>query len=609
MPKKDVKLSQNVNSNGKRKKKKNKRPISKFMTIFMIISLALLIFQIVKLNLLPAKLIVLVSLVMIILCLIILLILHFKAKKFLPRILAGFIALCMCMGLAYGNYFIFKTDNTFDVVIILLILHFKAKKFLPRILAGFIALCMCMGLAYGNYFIFKTDNTFDVVTSLADSKATMTSIVVLKSSSIKKEKDLKGKTIGTILDMDKVATKRMLKDLDSDNIKYKTKDYDALLDMMAALYDNKIDAICLNEKYRDILHEADGYFNFQTDSRVVHQNVHYTKVEKNDNPSDPVNDISKDAFTVLVSGNDSYGTLQDSNTRSDANLLLTVNPKTGTILMTSIPRDYYVELVCPEDDPELACGETALAFARERHAYLDGDNQRVRNQQKVFKAIFKRIISPKMITNYGKFMDAIAVAFDTNLSGDEISKFVKYELDNMPNWKIESYAIVAEPDYQFCYQSQSYASVVAQNDVMNEIAIKYELDNMPNWKIESYAIVAEPDYQFCYQSQSYASVVAQNDVMNEIARKKIQAVLKGKSSTIVKDPSGYSQTASEDNAVGNTEELQNMGILNPSGNDSSEYEEDNDYGYDYNQGYDDTEYYNPDDQYYQEDTYEESDYQ
>lgn len=588
MPKKDVKLSQNVNGNGKKKKKKNKRPISKFMTIFMIISLALLIFQIIKLNLLPAKLIVLVSLVMIILCL-----------------------------------------------IIILIFHFKAKKFLPRILAGFVALCMCVGLAYGNYFIYKTDDTFDVVTSLADSKATMTSIVVLKSSSIKKEKDLKGKTIGTILDMDKVATKRMLKDLDSDNIKYKTKDYSTLDDMMEAFYAGEVDAICLNEKYRDILHESEAYFNFQTDSRVVHQNVHYTKVEKNDNPSDPVNDISKDAFTILVSGNDSYGTLQDSNTRSDANLLLTVNPKTGTILMTSIPRDYYVELVCPEDDPELACpegssdklthsglmgvksteetiekalgikinynvrinfssvvnlvdaldgidldikkgeevdifyvnsqpglsvgkhhvdGETALAFARERHAYLDGDNQRVRNQQKVFKAIFKRIVSPKMITNYGKFMDALAVAFDTNLSGDEISNFVKYELNNMPDWKIESYAIVAEPDYQFCYQSQSYASVVQQNDIMNEVA-----------------------------------------------RKKIEAVLNGKSSTTVEDPSGYSQTASEDNAVGNTEELQSMGAEN----EQTDY----DYNYDYDQSYDDTDYYNPDDQYYQEDTYEESDYQ
>lgn len=584
MPKKDVKLSQNVNGNGKRKKKKNKRLISKFMTIFMIVSLALLIFQIIKLNLLPAKLIILVSLVMVILCL-----------------------------------------------IILLILHFKAKKFLPRLLAGFITLCMCVGLAYGNYFIYKTDNTFDVVTSLADSKATTTSIVVLKSSSIKKESGLKGKKIGTILDMDKKPTKRMLDDLNKDNIKYTTKDYSNLDELMEAFYSGEVDAICLNEKYRDILHETQAYFTFQTDTRIVHQNVHYTKVEKNNNPSDPVNDISKDAFTVLVSGNDSYGTLQDSNTRSDANLLLTVNPKTGTILMTSIPRDYYVELVCPEDDPELACpegsydklthsglmgiksteetiekalgikinynvrinfssvvnlvdaldgidldikkgeevdifyvnsqpglsvgkhhvdGETALAFARERHAYLDGDNQRVRNQQKVFKAIFNRIVSPKMITNYGKFMDALAVAFDTNLSGDEISKFVKYELNNMPNWNIESYAIVAEPDYQFCYQSQSYASVVQQNDIMNEVA-----------------------------------------------KKKIQAVLKGKSSTTVEDPSGYSQTASEDNAVGNTEELQSMGAENEQTD------------YDYDQSYDDTDYYNPDDQYYQEDTYEDPDYQ
>lgn len=584
MPKKDVKLSQNVNGNGK---KKNKRPISKFMTIFMIVCLALLIFQIIKLNLLPAKLIVLVSLVMVILCL-----------------------------------------------IILLILHFKAKKFLPRLLAGFITLCMCVGLAYGNYFIYKTDNTFDVVTSLADSKATTTSIVVLKSSSIKKESGLKGKKIGTILDMDKKPTKRMLDDLNKDNIKYTAKDYSNLDELMEAFYSGEVDAICLNEKYRDILHETQAYFTFQTDTRIVHQNVHYTKVEKNDNPSDPVNDISKDAFTVLVSGNDSYGTLQDSNTRSDANLLLTVNPKTGTILMTSIPRDYYVELICPDDDSELACpegsydklthsglmgvksteetiekalgikinynvrinfssvvnlvdaldgidldikkgeevdifyvnsqpglsvgkhhvdGETALAFARERHAYADGDNQRVRNQQKVFKAIFNRIVSPKMITNYGKFMDALAVAFDTNLSGDEISKFVKYELNNMPNWKIESYAIVAEPDYQFCYQSQSYASVVQQNDIMNEVA-----------------------------------------------RKKIKAVLNGKSSTTVEDPSGYSQTASEDNAVGNTEELQAMGEENVESDDS--------YENDYVQSYDNTEYYNPDNEYYPDDTYEESDY-
>lgn len=599
MPKKNVK-------NGK----KSNRVISKFLTIFMIAALALLIFQIIDLNLLPMKLMILVSLVLVILTL-----------------------------------------------IIILMLHFKAHKFFSRLLMGLIALCMCAGLAFGNYFIFKTDNTFEKVTSLADSKATSTSIVVLKASSIEKEKDLAGAKIGTILDMDEEATSRMLKDLDSDKIKYTTKDYSSLDDMMEAFYNSEVDAICLNEKYRDILHEGGAYFNFQTDSRVVHQNVYYTKVTKTDNPSDPVNNITKDTFTVLVSGNDSYGTLQDSNTRSDANLLLTVNPKTGTILMTSIPRDYYVELVCP-DNEEQACpegsydklthsglmgvkstektiekalgitinynirinfssvvslvdaldgidldikkgeevdifytnsqpglsvgkhhvdGETALAFARERHAYADGDNQRVRNQQKVFKAMFKRIVSPKMITNYGKFMDALAVAFDTNLSGDEISKFAKYELNRMPKWKIESYAIVADSDTKFCYQAQSYASVVIQNDIMNEVA-----------------------------------------------RKKIQAVIDGKSSETVEDPSGFSQTPNENNAIGNTAELEAMGIINNSGSSSnnssndydSNYDNNYDYSYDnsndydysnnYDSSYDDSNYNNPDNNYYEDDSYDDT---
>ena len=599
MPKKNVELSQEVKGNGKKKKRKSRRILSKLMTLFIFVSLGLLIYQIIELNLLPTNLLVLISLVFVLLSL-----------------------------------------------IITLILNFKAKKFFSRLFMSLIALCMCVGLGLGNYFIYKTDNTFGAVTSLADSTATSTSIVVLKKSKIKSEKDLKGKTIGTILEMDKEPTERMLKDLDKDKIKYTTKDYVNLDHLMSAFYNKDVDAICLNEKFRDLLHETDIYFTFQTDSRVVHQNVHYTKVKKSDNPSDPVNNIKKDAFTVLVSGNDSYGTLQDSNTRSDANLLLTVNPKTGTILMTSIPRDYYVELACPEEaacpegaydklthsglmgikttertienalgidinynvrinfssvvnlvdaldgidldikkgeevdivytnsQPGLSVGkhhvdgETALAFARERHAYADGDNQRVRNQQKVFKAMFKRIISPKMITNYGKFMDALAVAFDTNISGNEISDFVKYELTKMPKWKIESYAIASDGDNQFCYTSQAYASVVKQNEIMNKVA-----------------------------------------------KKKIQAVLNGKSSSTVKDTSGYSQEASENNAIGNTDELEAMGIINQKKNKESTKEDtvEPEESYeqpDYSSGYDqnDSDSYYQDDYSYQDPGYEDYGY-
>lgn len=571
MSKKDVKLSQNV----KKKKKKNKRRLAKLMTVFIFATLALLIFQMIYLDLLPMKLIVLISAVLLIIAL-----------------------------------------------IITLIMNFKVRRFIPRLLVGLISFCMCLGLAYGNYFIYKTKDTFEVVTSIADKKAITTSIIAMKTSDIKKVSDLKNKKIGTISSMDSEATERTLKALSKENVKYSTKNYGNLDDLVNALYDGSVDAICLNEKYRDILHETDEYFTFNTETKAAYQNVHYVEREASDNESDPVNDITKDAFTILVSGNDSYGSLQDANTRSDANMLLTVNPKTGTILMTSIPRDYYVDLICPGDG-EMACpegskdklthsgllgiksteksienalgikinynirinfssvvnlvdaldgidldikegeqcdilyanmqpglsvgkhhvdGETALAFARERHAYVNGDNQRVKNQQKVFKAIFKRIVSPKMITNYGKFMDALAVAFDTNISGDEISDFIKYELNNMPKWKFESYTIYGESAYDFCYEVQSYASVTYQNDLMNEIA-----------------------------------------------RNKIKAVLKGKSSNTVEDTSGYSQEPSADNVIHQTDETDSY--------DDSEYY-DPSQTYDYENQYSDENYDNSQDDLY-----------
>ena len=561
MSKKDIELSRDVKGNSKKNKKK-RRPISKFLTVFMFVALALLILQMVCLNLLPFKLIVLISAVFIILAL-----------------------------------------------IVTIMMNFKAKKFFSRLLLGLISLCMCVAFAYGNYFIYKTKDTFDVVTSLADKRAITTSIIALKDSNITSKADLKNKKIGTVLKMDKEATKRTLEALKKDEVKYSTSDYSNLDDLVNALYDGSVNAICLNEKYRDVLHETEEYFTFNTITNVAYQNVHYVEKAASENESDPVRNITKDAFTVLVSGNDSYGSLQDSNTRSDANMLLTVNPKTGTILMTSIPRDYYVNLVCPKGD-ENACpeeskdklthtgllgiksteksienalgikinynvrinfssvvnlvdaldgidldikegeecdilyanmqpglsvgkhhvdGETALAFARERHAYLNGDNQRVKNQQKVFKAIFNRIVSPKMITNYGKFMDALAVAFDTNISADEMSDFIKYELGSMPKWKFESYSISGDPGNEFCYLAQTYASIT------------YE-----------------------------------NELMNQIARDKINAVLEGKSSDTVKDTSGSIQEPSSDN------------VIHESNDSSTDYNYDYDYSYDpsYQESYD-----------------------
>ena len=44
-----------------------------------------------------------------------------------------------------------------------------------------------------------------------------------------------------------------------------------------------------------------------------------------------------------MSGIDVYGPIT-TNSRSDVNIIMTVNPKTKQILLSTTPRDYYVEI-------------------------------------------------------------------------------------------------------------------------------------------------------------------------------------------------------------------------------------------------------------------------
>ena len=60
-----------------------------------------------------------------------------------------------------------------------------------------------------------------------------------------------------------------------------------------------------------------------------------------------VANITKDPFNVVITGIDVTGKI-DEKGRSDVNMVVTVNPTTGQILMTSIPRDY--EIYMPDKD-------------------------------------------------------------------------------------------------------------------------------------------------------------------------------------------------------------------------------------------------------------------
>jgi anionic cell wall polymer biosynthesis LytR-Cps2A-Psr (LCP) family protein len=104
-------------------------------------------------------------------------------------------------------------------------------------------------------------------------------------------------------------------------------------------------------------------------------------------------------------------------------------------------------------------GEGALAFSRERYSYVDGDLQRIRNQQIVLKAILNKVLSVDMIWTYPDFMEALMVAFDTNVTSDEIRSLIKMQLIEGVEWEMESYALRGYVTDAWCTALQSTASV------------------------------------------------------------------------------------------------------------------------------------------------------
>lgn len=81
-------------------------------------------------------------------------------------------------------------------------------------------------------------------------------------------------------------------------------------------------------------------------------------------------------------------------------------------------------------------GDQALTFARERHAFADGDFQRGRNQMQVIKAMADKILSPAVLPNFMPLMDQVSDSILTDIPKDTITGLVKNQLSDNAKWTI-----------------------------------------------------------------------------------------------------------------------------------------------------------------------------
>lgn len=164
-------------------------------------------------------------------------------------------------------------------------------------------------------------------------------VMTLDDSKYKNIKDLDGKSIGIYSSKNGEEAIKLL----DKKIKSTSKEYKNVVELFEDLQDNKIDAVLINESTKNLLDTdlADMELKLKEIYKV------YVSIEKTDIVK--VVDITKKPFNIYVAGGDAYGSI-DNVTNTDVNMIITVDPINRKVLLTSIPRDYYVNLPSFGDD-------------------------------------------------------------------------------------------------------------------------------------------------------------------------------------------------------------------------------------------------------------------
>ncbi len=190
-------------------------------------------------------------------------------------------------------------------------------------------------LGVGSYFIYTGTDAFATITD-SESKDEF-QIIVLEDSEAQTINDVKNEEFGVDTTQINAAYKTIVDTLQSElEQTIDTKEYVDSLSLVDALYNKECNVIILNTAVMSDIEE--NHKNFKKETKILNS---YEHVTHNDN-SNKVESITEEPFSVYLSGIDTYGDIA-TKSRSDVNIIATVNPKTKEILLTATPRDYFVQ--------------------------------------------------------------------------------------------------------------------------------------------------------------------------------------------------------------------------------------------------------------------------
>ncbi len=225
--------------------------------------------------------------------------------------------------------------------------------------------------------LIYTQVEFNRLFNYEESESHLVSLVVMANSPITEIDQAKGKTFANFSSANNDSYNHFLEVKGNELLVTENlTTFNSVENAVNALYEETVEVLILDEGFRDIIVDTDTHSKFDTDTRILAQfsyevdketggealpetNVEIPtlpiELEPGQDPDDdgttglPVTDpieVGKNSFTILISGIDTRSNVISAASRSDVNMLMSVNMDTHQIALASIPRDAYLPISC-----------------------------------------------------------------------------------------------------------------------------------------------------------------------------------------------------------------------------------------------------------------------
>ena len=229
-------------------------------------------------------------------------------------------------------------------IIWLLVWH---TRYTGRFIGGTVlAVIMIAILAFGGFYINKTRSAISNISG-ETTEVTQMAVYVKSDDAADSVEATAGYTYGILSSLDRENTDGAVAHLNSQfGTEVQTKEYAGLTELADGILNGEVNAMLLNSGYLSVYEDMYGYTDFSTKIKEV-GTVDVESTIQSAEESTPIEPITTanggKVYTIYLSGIDTRGEMT-AKSRSDVNIIATVNTDTHEILLVSTPRDYFVPL-------------------------------------------------------------------------------------------------------------------------------------------------------------------------------------------------------------------------------------------------------------------------